>query len=84
MNSITVYLANDIIGFRRLALRFVGGDVKDFLDATVTKGFEDLIVGHAGLGLGILLCRFLYRRKFFAIVAAYFNLRAFSSSLGPW
>ena len=65
MNSITVYLANNIIGFRRLALRFAGGDVKNFLDAIVTKGFGDLIAGLAGLGLGILLCHFLYRRKIF-------------------
>ena len=44
MNSITVYLANNIIGFRRLAARFVGGDVKDFLDTRITSGLGDLVI----------------------------------------
>ncbi len=64
-NSITVYLANNIINFDRLGLRFAGGDVKKFLDLAVTNGFGDLIVALVGLGLGILLCHFLYRKKIF-------------------
>jgi predicted acyltransferase len=65
MNSITVYMANNIISFDRLGLRFAGGDVKKFFDAAVTPGFGDLVVAVAGLGLGILLCHFLYRKKIF-------------------
>jgi len=65
MNSITIYLANNIIGFRKLAARFVGGDVKDFLDAHVTAGFGDLMLSLVGLALGIWLVHFLYRRKIF-------------------
>jgi predicted acyltransferase len=65
MNSITVYLANNIIGFRRLAERFVGGDVKALLDAHVAKGIGDLVLTLAGLSLGVLLCWFLHRKRIF-------------------
>ena len=65
MNSITVYLANNVIGFRRLAERFAGGDVKAFLDSHVAKGIGDLVLALAGLGLGALLCWFLHRKKIF-------------------
>jgi len=64
-NSITVYMANNIINFDRLGLRFAGGDVKRFFDTAVTTGFGDLVVALVGLGLGILLCHFLYRKKIF-------------------
>jgi len=65
MNSITVYLANNIINFDRLALRFAGGDVRGFFDTMVTSGFGDLVIAVVGLALGVLLCHFLYRRKIF-------------------
>src|ERR1051326_3971923 len=65
MNSITVYMANNIVNFDRLGLRFAGRAVKRFLDATVDAGFGELVVALVGLGLGILLCRFLYRKKIF-------------------
>ena len=51
MNSITIYLANNIIGFRRLASRFVGGDVKSFLDTQITSGLGDLVISMVGLAL---------------------------------
>jgi len=65
MNSITVYMANNIINFDRLGLRLAGGDVKKFFDNTVTSGFGDLVVALIGLGLGIWLCHFLYRKRIF-------------------
>ncbi len=65
MNSITVYLANNIIGFRKLAERFVGGDIKAFLDTRIAAGTGDLLLAVTGLGLGVLLCWFLHRRKIF-------------------
>lgn len=64
-NSITVYLANNIIGFRKLAERFVGGDIKAALETHVAKGVGDLVIAAVGLGLGFLLCWFLHRRKIF-------------------
>ncbi|MEK7685911.1 MAG: heparan-alpha-glucosaminide N-acetyltransferase domain-containing protein [Verrucomicrobiota bacterium] len=65
MNSITVYLANNIIDFDRFALRFVGGDVRNFFEARLARGFGDFIIALAGLGLGVLLCYFLHRRRIF-------------------
>jgi len=65
MNSITVYMANNIISFDRLGLRLAGGDVRKFFDHAVTTGFGDLVVALVGLGLGVLLCHFLYRKKVF-------------------
>ncbi|MBG85350.1 MAG: DUF5009 domain-containing protein [Verrucomicrobiales bacterium] len=68
MNSITIYLANNIIGypgFRKVAERFVGGDVKNFFNEAVTKGFGDLMVALVGLGLAVLFCWYLHRRKIF-------------------
>lgn len=65
MNPITLYLAENIIGFRRVAARLLGGDVKQFLDAAVTNGFGDLILSLGEIGLAILLAWWLYRRKIF-------------------
>jgi predicted acyltransferase len=65
MNSITVYLANNIIGFRRLADRFVGGDVKNFFNTHVAQGSGDLLGALVGLGLGVLLVWFLHRKRIF-------------------
>lgn len=65
MNSITVYLANNIIGFRRLADRFVGGDVKNFFNHQVVPGFGEMVGALVGLGLAVLFVWFLYRKKIF-------------------
>ena len=65
MNSITVYMASNIISFDRLGLRLAGGNVKRFFDNAVTPGFGDLVVAMVGLGFAIWLCQFLYRKKMF-------------------
>jgi len=66
MNSITIYLVENITGgFDRIAERFVGGDVKAFFDSHVAQGFGDLIIALLGLLLALLLMRFLYQRKVF-------------------
>ncbi len=66
MNSITVYVASNVIGgFRKLGGRFVGGDVKTFVDAHVANGAGDLLIAVVGLGLAFLFVRFLYQRKIF-------------------
>ena len=64
-NSITVYLAGSIIDFERLASRFAGGQVKVFLDQSVTPGTGTLVLALTGLGLVLVLARFLYRRQIF-------------------
>lgn len=65
MNSITIYLAMNIISFPKLAERLVGGDVKATLDRYVMEGLGGLVVALTALGLAVLLCWFLYRKKIF-------------------
>jgi hypothetical protein len=66
MNSITIYLVNNMLGgFRKLSARLVGGDVRIFLDGHVAKGFGDIMVSIVGLLLAFWLVRFLYKRKVF-------------------
>ncbi len=66
MNSITVYLASNIIGgFRPLAERFVGGDIQAFFDNHVAKGFGSLMISLTGLFLAFCFVRFLYKRNLF-------------------
>ena len=66
MNSITIYLAGNILGgFRRVAARLVGGDVKLFFDDHVAKGLGDMIISIVGLLLAFWLVHFLYKRKIF-------------------
>jgi len=65
MNSITIYMANNIIGFRRVAARLVGGDLQNFLDTRVATGLGDLVLSLVGLALAFWFVHFLYRRKIF-------------------
>ncbi|HTB84569.1 MAG TPA: DUF5009 domain-containing protein [Candidatus Sulfotelmatobacter sp.] len=66
MNSITIYLTSAVLGgFRKPALRLVGGDVKDFFDAHLVHGAGDLLVTIVGLLLAFWLMRFMYERKIF-------------------
>ena len=65
MNPITLYLTENIVGFRRVASRFLGGDVKAFFDAAIMPGFGDLMLSLGEIGLAILLAWWLYRRKIF-------------------
>ncbi len=66
MNSITIYLASNLLGgFRNVAQRFVGGDVKIFFDDHIIKGFGDMVVAVFGLFLAFLFVNFLYRKKIF-------------------
>lgn len=64
-NSITVYMAKNIVDFRKLATRFAGGDVKAFLDTTFTKGMGEFVIAIVAVSIGVLFCRFLYNRKIF-------------------
>ncbi len=66
MNSITIYLARNILGgFGKLAGRFVGGDIKSFFDTHVATGFGDMMISIVGLLLAFWLVHFLYKRKIF-------------------
>jgi predicted acyltransferase len=67
MNSITIYLANNIIGGfgKQVGTRLAGGDVKDFFDAHLGKGAGDMLIAIAGLMFAFWFVHFLYRRKIF-------------------
>jgi len=64
-NSITIYLANNLIGFGKLAERFVGGDVSAFMDRTFRPGAGALLTAIVAVGIGLALVRFLYQKRIF-------------------
>src|SRR4051812_44399192 len=63
MNSITVYVGANLLGFPKLAERFVGGDINAFLDTHVAQGFGSVVIALVSLGLAVLLCWFLHRKR---------------------
>lgn len=65
MNSITIYVANNLLQFRAIATRFVGGDVKRWLDTTIADGAGNLLIAVVGFALIFGFVNFLYRRKIF-------------------
>ncbi len=66
MNSITIYLAENITGgFDGIAERCVGGDVRAWLDMHIMRGLGELGITLTGLLLAFLLVRFLYQKKIF-------------------
>src|SRR5438552_614733 len=67
MNSITIYLAKNILGsggFGRIAARCGGGDMKNFFDNRVA-GLGDFVIAIIGLLLAFWFVHFLYRRTIF-------------------
>lgn len=64
MNPITLYITSNLVGFRRVAPRLAGGDVKEFLDG-VTPGFGNLVIELTGLAMILCLAWFLHRRRIF-------------------
>jgi predicted acyltransferase len=60
MNPITIYLAENLIDFGKIAKRFAGGDLNHYFGAC-----GDLVVAIVSLGLVFLFVHFLYRRKIF-------------------
>lgn len=66
MNSITIYVTSNVIGgFRKLAGRFVGGDIKAYFETNLGYGAGDLLVAIFGLLLAFWFVNFLFRRKLF-------------------
>jgi predicted acyltransferase len=60
MNAITVYIVGNIVGFRRLAERFAGGDIKVFFG-----DYSELVLALITTAFAFWLVYFLYRRKIF-------------------
>ena len=64
-NAITLYFAESIISFEKLAHRLVGGDGGQFFNRLFTPGAGHLLAAAVGLVLAVALAGFLYRRKIF-------------------
>jgi len=66
MNSITIYLIKNFLGggFGGLSKRFVGGDIRNFLESHM-RGSGDLASAMVGLAIAFWIVRFLYRRQIF-------------------
>jgi len=60
MNSITIYIAASILRFRKLSVRFIGGEVKDWLG-----NYYELITALIVLLFVFWLARFLYKKNIF-------------------
>ena len=60
MNALTIYIVASMVNFRKLALRFVGGDVKICLGP-----LSDMATAMVSLALALCVVNFLYRRKIF-------------------
>lgn len=60
MNAITIYIVANILNFRKLSGRLVGGDIGHFLG-----NYSDLVLSLVTLALVLCLVRFLYQRKIF-------------------
>lgn len=65
MNSITLYLAYNVISFPKVAERLAGGDLQRCLDTYVGTGAGSVFLVVVELTLTFLLVRFLYVRKIF-------------------
>jgi predicted acyltransferase len=64
-NAIVLYLAVNVVNFRSVAERLVGGDVKQFLNAHLSSGYGDIATAAVALLLVFALARFLYARRIF-------------------
>ena len=63
-NALTIYLISNVVDFKKLALRFVGGDIGLALDA-LWPGSAGLAMALTSIALCFVICRFLYRRQIF-------------------
>jgi predicted acyltransferase len=63
-NAITIYLASAAFGFRKLANRFVGGEIQAYFNAHLSNS-GDFLRALVALFLMFCVARFLYRRKIF-------------------
>jgi predicted acyltransferase len=60
MNAITIYIVANIVGFRRLAERIAGGNIKATLG-----NYSDFVLALITTAFAFWLVHFLYRRKIF-------------------
>lgn len=65
LNSILIYLAVNVVNFKAMAERFVGGDVDDYFDDHLLAGSGDLLIAVVALALSIALVYVLHRKKIY-------------------
>jgi predicted acyltransferase len=65
MNSITAYMAANLVGLGSLARRFAGGDLANALNRMAAPGAGDLVLSLVEITLVLLFVRFLYKRQIF-------------------
>lgn len=64
-NAITLYLLSNLMGYNRIAARFVGGDVSAWLNENVATGVGGLVQALFSLGIVFVIARFFYKNKIF-------------------
>ena len=65
LNSILIYLVTNVVSFKTMAQRFVGGDIDDYLDDHFLDGSGDLLIAVVALALSIILVYVLHRQKIY-------------------
>ncbi len=65
LNPITLYLCSGLIGYRNVANRLVGGDVRAFLDRTLGAGGGDLGTNLGAIAVMLTLAWFLHKRQIY-------------------
>ena len=60
MNAVTIYIVANVVNFQRLALRFVGGDIRLLLGS-----LAELVQAILGTAFAFCIVYYLYRRKIF-------------------
>ncbi|MFT6180564.1 MAG: putative acyltransferase [Akkermansiaceae bacterium] len=64
MNPIMIYLLSSVVNFDEIAARVLGGPMKVWVDGMV-PGLGALLIALAGMGIVLLLCRYLYKKEVF-------------------
>ncbi|MBL9201017.1 MAG: DUF5009 domain-containing protein, partial [Opitutaceae bacterium] len=65
LNPITLYLISGIVGYRGLANRIVGGDVRAFFDRVLGAGGGDLGTNLGAIAIMLTLAWFLHKRQIY-------------------
>ncbi len=63
-NAITIYLAAQILNYRKVAERFVGGDLRAWLNGQ-SRGLGEILLALVALLVMLAFARFLHQRKIF-------------------
>ncbi|HWA88162.1 MAG TPA: DUF5009 domain-containing protein [Opitutus sp.] len=65
VNPITLYIISSVLWWSEVARRLVGGSVSNWFDRHVDPGVGEIVVTIVGLGLMLVVARFLHAKKIF-------------------